>query len=415
MFDHGQRSTWVAVNLLAVLGISYLITHTDAANPLSFDITASGAAIPIPLTLVRDANLTGAVCLDGSLPAYHLDPGSGYGLNRWIIHLQGGAWCVDSFSCAQRSQSVLGSSRYMNSTIFQGILSSSFAENPAFYNWNRVKVRYCDGGSFSGNVDEPMLGRIPGTNQFQLLYYRGERIWEAVINDLLAKGLNYSVQAILSGESAGGLASFIHCNSFKQRMPVQADIRCISDGGFFLDIPDVNGDYLSRNYFKNVVTLQNISYSLSQHCTAERDPAQCFFPQYFLTYIDVPMFIIQSAYDTYQIRNTLIPSSLDPNGTWTLCKTDPSKCSAKQLKILQGFRSTMVVDLIPSENFSSWGLYLISCFYHTQSQADYLWNGQSRVANKNVMQAVGDWVYKGENDKYIDCQYPCNPTCIGVS
>lgn len=25
--------------------------------------------------------------------------------------------------------------------------------NPDFYNWNRVKVRYCDGASFTGDVE----------------------------------------------------------------------------------------------------------------------------------------------------------------------------------------------------------------------------------------------------------------------
>jgi hypothetical protein len=32
-----------------------------------------------------------------------------------------------------------------------------------FHNWNRVKVRYCDGGSFSGDVETPAEAHIPGT------------------------------------------------------------------------------------------------------------------------------------------------------------------------------------------------------------------------------------------------------------
>ena len=38
-----------------------------------------------------------------------------------------------------------------------------------FYNWNRVKVRYCDGGSFSGDVDLPAEARVPGSTQVLLL------------------------------------------------------------------------------------------------------------------------------------------------------------------------------------------------------------------------------------------------------
>ena len=40
--------------------------------------------------------------------------------------------------------------------------STTFAE---FYNWNRVKVRYCDGGSFSGDVDEHVEVTLENSNQ----------------------------------------------------------------------------------------------------------------------------------------------------------------------------------------------------------------------------------------------------------
>ncbi|KAE8658523.1 hypothetical protein F3Y22_tig00116971pilonHSYRG00710 [Hibiscus syriacus] len=33
---------------------------------------------------------------------------------------------------------------------FTGILSYKAEENPDFYNWNKVKLRYCDGASFAG-------------------------------------------------------------------------------------------------------------------------------------------------------------------------------------------------------------------------------------------------------------------------
>jgi len=33
---------------------------------------------------------------------------------------------------------------------FTGILSNKPEENPDLFNWNGVKLRYCDGGSFAG-------------------------------------------------------------------------------------------------------------------------------------------------------------------------------------------------------------------------------------------------------------------------
>uniref|UniRef100_M1BRR5 Pectin acetylesterase n=1 Tax=Solanum tuberosum TaxID=4113 RepID=M1BRR5_SOLTU len=65
--------------------------------------------------------------------------------------------------------------------VFSGILSNNASFNPDFYNWNRVKIRYCDGASFSGDAKF--------YNGTSLLYFRGQRIWQAIILDLLPKGL----------------------------------------------------------------------------------------------------------------------------------------------------------------------------------------------------------------------------------
>lgn len=221
-------------------------------------------------------------------------------------------------------------------------------------------------------------------------------------------------------------------------------MKCSSDGGIFLDIPDDIGNQIVQSYFRNVVTLQvvfwssdlfvsdvsvsnvplvipqvgsilvdmqNIGANLPKGCTAERDPGQCFFAQYLLADIHSPTFILQSAYDRYQIRNFLVPPKV-PTGEWTRCKNNPRLCSPVEVNILQEFRKEMVLSLMPIQRFSTWGLYLISCFYHTLSQADSLWNGPSRVANTSAASAVGEWVYRGVGTKYVDCPYPCNPTCI---
>jgi hypothetical protein len=40
-----------------------------------------------------------ALCLDGSPPLYYFSPGSGDGVHKWEIHMEGGAWCGDAQSC----------------------------------------------------------------------------------------------------------------------------------------------------------------------------------------------------------------------------------------------------------------------------------------------------------------------------
>lgn len=43
------------------------------------------------------------------------------------------------------------------------------------------------------------------------------------------------VQALLSGCSAGGLATLIHCDEFRELLPKEAKVKCLADAGFFLD------------------------------------------------------------------------------------------------------------------------------------------------------------------------------------
>jgi hypothetical protein len=43
------------------------------------------------------------------------------------------------------------------------------------------------------------------------------------------------LQAILTGCSAGGLATFIHCDDFRNLLPKSAKVKCMPDAGFFMD------------------------------------------------------------------------------------------------------------------------------------------------------------------------------------
>jgi Pectinacetylesterase len=43
-------------------------------------------------------------------------------------------------------------------------------------------------------------------------------------------------QALLTGCSAGGLATYIHCDDFRALLPNAGTVKCMADGGFFLDV-----------------------------------------------------------------------------------------------------------------------------------------------------------------------------------
>ena len=93
------------------------------------------------------------MCLDGSAAGFYIREGSGSGVNKWILHLGGGGWCLNETDCYHRSMTWLGSSKsWPSSVAIGGFLSDNSTVNPDFYNWNIVYLMYCDGASFAGSM-----------------------------------------------------------------------------------------------------------------------------------------------------------------------------------------------------------------------------------------------------------------------
>ncbi|KAK0594818.1 hypothetical protein LWI29_000841 [Acer saccharum] len=364
----------------------------------------------VNMTLVRNSTAfaLGAFCLDGSLPAYHLHRGFGAGARNWLLQFEGGGWCNDIPSCLDRAKSRRGSTSLMTKwEVFSGILSNNASLNPDFYNWNRVKIRYCDGASFAGNAKFD--------DGKSLLYFRGQKIWQAILIDLLPKGMANARKALLSGCSAGGLAVFLHCDNFINFLPSTASVKCLSDAGFFLDVRDIALNHTMRSFFKILVQLQGIEKNLNPNCTKSLYfPELCFFPQYASKYIATPFFVLNSAYDVYQFHHGLVPPSADLRGHWNHCRFNPAACNAYQIDVLQGFRLDMLAAMRKFLTYSRLdGMFVNSCFAHCQSESQDTWlaDDSPRIHDKTIAEAVGDWYYSRRVTKEIDCPYPCDSSC----
>ncbi|XP_065859922.1 pectin acetylesterase 6-like [Euphorbia lathyris] len=377
----------------------------------SYESTPSSTVskpLMVELTLIQGADSKGAVCLDGTLPGYHLDRGSGSGQNSWLIQLEGGGWCNDIRSCVYRKTSRRGSSKFMEKEIpFTGILSNKAEENPDFFNWNRVKLRYCDGASFNGE----------GYNEAAQLYFRGQRIWLAAMEHLMNEGMKNANQALLSGCSAGGLASILHCDEFKELFPQSTKVKCLSDAGLFLDAIDVSGTRTLRNMYQGVVSLQDVQKNLPSSCINNLDPTSCFFPQNLIANVKTPLFILNAAYDAWQVQASLIPPSADPQGYWKECKQNHAECNSSQIQFFQEFRNQMLHALNTFSQPIQNGLFINSCFAHCQSERQDTWfaNDSPVLKNKRVAQSVGDWYFDRVGVKAIDCPYPCDNTCHNLN
>lgn len=386
--------------------------HANTTQMLSFlenfsNYSQSAAAynpLYVGLTLISGAAVKGAVCLDGTLPGYHLHRGFGAGANSWLVHLEGGGWCNSIRTCVYRKKTRRGSSHYFEKNLaFTGILSNRAEENPDFFNWNRVKVRYCDGASFTGDSEDRAHG----------LQFRGQKIWLAAMEELMSKGMRYANQALLSGCSAGGLASILHCDEFRGLFRRRTKVKCFADAGMFMDARDVSGGHTLRNMYQGVVTLQGSGRNLPRTCTNHLDPTSCFFPQNIVSNLRTPMFLLNAAYDSWQIIASLAPPSADHHGAWKACQKNPANCSPSQINFLQGFRNQMLNSIKRFSMSRQNGLFINSCFAHCQSERQDTWfaDNSPLIGNKAIALAVGDWFFDRSSVKQIDCPYPCDKTC----
>ncbi|XP_051129363.1 pectin acetylesterase 8-like [Andrographis paniculata] len=367
-------------------------------------IIRSSESFFVDITYAQSAVAKGAVCLDGSPPAYHIDKGFGQGINNWLVHFEGGGWCNNVTTCQARKSTRLGSSKLMVKQVaFSGIFSNQAKFNPDFYNWNRVKVRYCDGSSFTGDVE--------AVNPANKLYFRGARVFVAIIEELLANGMKNAENAVISGCSAGGLTSILHCDRFRALLPPSAKVKCFADAGFFINARDVSGASHIEKFYNDVVQTHGSAKNLPSSCTSRMNPGLCFFPQNVVPGVQTPLFLVNAAYDSWQIKNILAPGVADPHGTWHNCKTDITKCSSAQLQTMQGFRLEFLKAL--GGVGSTKGFFINSCYAHCQTETQETWlRGDSPLLDgKSIAAAVGDWYYDRSPFQKIDCPYPCDKTC----
>ncbi|KAL0366373.1 UNVERIFIED_CONTAM: Pectin acetylesterase 11 [Sesamum radiatum] len=307
----------------------------------------------VDVTLLTSAVSKGAVCLDGSPPAYFFQKGSGDGADNWLVYLEGGGWCASHVGCDQRTRTVVGSSKLRKGAAYFGqILSSDQTINPDFYNWNIVSVVYCDGSSYMGDVE--------GNTDIKR---RGARIFDGIMEDLLAKGMKNAKNAILSGGSAGGLGAILHCDGFRALIPTASRVKCISDSGFFIHAKDLPGAKNREQYFGSIT-----AYHLKKH--------------YF---------------------------SNDP--TWRSCTSNLKVCTPTQLQTMKDFHAAMIKTLREVANSKSTGIFVHSCYRHGHFYDQGFWDNSPILGDKTIAKAIGDWYFERSPVQEIDTQNELPRNC----
>jgi hypothetical protein len=175
-----------------------------------------------------------AKCLDGSPAAIYLHEGDPKNI---LIYFMGGVGCAGKDlnetleHCYQRSKGMNGSSTYWAGTkVGEGILSTDPTKN-VFANWTKVMILYCDGAFHQGMTKEPF------SYKDTKLYFRGAVNTRSHFQYIQNRyDLKKAERVILSGSSAGGIATYIwadYIRGFISNSNVK--VYSIIDSGIFLD------------------------------------------------------------------------------------------------------------------------------------------------------------------------------------
>jgi len=352
-----------------------------------------------PAYFLKD-DLAEAKCLDGTPALYYHRKGTGSGVNKWYVHQQGGGWCYDLDGCVERSKGSLGSTKADPPSVSLGggaggYFSMDHKQNPLMYNWNAVYIRYCDGASLSGDKATPTV------HNNTTLHFRGRAILDAEINSLLGdRGMANATDVIVSGCSAGGLATFLHCDYWADAIAVHnkdTKIACMPDSGFFLD-EDRSPQYGSK--MRNVFNFQESSQAgLNAACveshTTTKDPEKCIFAQWTSPFIKTPTFPLQSQYDSWQTANVMGNSD-----------------AATQMAFGKNLTG-LVQSLFLTPSHPQHGIFLDSCHHHCGA-----WNGPI-INDWGSGVALNEWYLKGSpalpNKGFFNQNkpFPCDACCTG--
>ena len=236
---------------------------------------------------VVDAIRRQALCMDGSPIAYYLQPGSGAGVDTWVIHFSGGGRCATLAECKLISAQFSSSQTWETSLLGEGILSDVYSENPFFYQSNHVLLRQCSGDGWTGT-----------SFNNQGFSFLGSVSFKAIVQDLINnKGLNQAAKVLLSGASSGTQGVLQHLDWLAAKLP-QTQVKGVMDAGYAIDVP------VYHNLVPAIST-QMQQYYVLHHSFVDADCAalnaanvqRCLLPEVVIPNISTPLMIKDSQYD----------------------------------------------------------------------------------------------------------------------
>ena len=239
----------------------------------------------------------------------------------------GGGWCYSDGECENRARTMStgGSGSWERRWKAPGgMFSDNCTVNPAFCQMTRVYAKYCDGGSWSGNLATPY------TTPNATLYFRGQLLLDALLSSLADRGLGDAHTVVISGCSAGGLTTLLQSDYIGEQLrsryaPTVRQYMAVAVSGYFLFANDLRGVPVYPKEMKRVFERGNASAGVNAACVRAQKPGEeykCISGAATWAHMVTPTFIVNSAFDYWQTscilaavpeaNATLPPSQFDP-------------------------------------------------------------------------------------------------------
>jgi O-palmitoleoyl-L-serine hydrolase len=195
----------------------------------------------------------------------------------------------------------------------------------------------------------------------------------------------------VTGQSAGGLATFSWTNYIADHVPKGANVWSAPDSGIFLDSPNfLTQEHRYRMQFQNFMKFSNAEVDPpTDECVKENrnELWKCMFGEYLHTYIKVPQFSIISLYDSWSLPN-ILGIGCGSGGSFV-------NCSQGQMEFINEYRLNTSAVLKEIGKDSKNGVWGIACSSHVYSIYSAFYSPNVRIpANSDNSNAatLRDWL-----------------------
>ena len=406
--------------------------------------------------------LYGSACLDGSPGAFYYRPAaSPSAAHKLKIHFQGGGrvccrsrlspdlspcnppvtdpkmtpnfhtlprWCQSPLECLYRSQSPLGSSAgwppllsslwVPGGVAFSGLMDGNATDVNPFGDWAFVWVPYCCGSSHTSDRSSPLS--VNGST----LHFRGRALLDAQLHEMerLFGLLSSAEEVIVSGTSAGGVATYLHADVVRARMPAAARVVAVPDSGMFADspfFPELDGPHVMLEAFATAMGPGLWNATLrggAARCAADNAdlPARCYFAQHQYKYVAPGVdgvFVANSQVDAANLGtffNLTCSPYADP-------EPYPASCSAAETAALMQFGRDFLGNFSAARDASGPlaardSFFIDSCFQHgvTCRAADWY---DIRIGGRSANNTFFSWYTGGSPASAQDAPWPSDASC----